>query len=159
MYTLNREQLIRRPLNEVFAFFARPENLARITPSSLAFDILTPLPIKMKEGAVIDYTVKPLFFKVHWRTLITDYQPPYKFVDVQIKGPYVFWHHTHTFEEVPEGTLIRDEVHYVLPFGWLGRLVHPLFIKKQLRQIFDYRSGVIEKTFHLPEYSEESPKS
>jgi len=147
IYCLSKSQIVKRPLQEVFDFFKRPENLAKITPKSLGFKILTPLPLKMREGMIIDYTVKPVLIRIHWRTLITAYEPPYKFIDEQMKGPYIFWHHTHTFEEVDEGTKIKDEVRYVIPFGWLGQMVHALLIKRQLESIFDFRTKVIDKYF------------
>lgn len=147
VYTLSRRQLIERPLDEVFAFFENPENLARITPGSVGFRILTPLPIVMKAGAVIDYTIKVFGIRRYWTTLITDYAPPHRFVDVQLRGPYTFWHHTHTFEATERGTLMRDEVRYVLPFGVIGRLVHALLVKRQLQKIFDYRGAVIATHF------------
>lgn len=147
-YKLKRQQVIPKPLEEVFEFFSRAENLAKITPESLDFKILTPLPIEMKAGSLIDYTVKPLLLPIRWTTMITDYNPPNGFIDQQLKGPYSFWHHTHSFEHTPEGTLITDEVVYALPFGILGRIVHALFVKRQLRRIFDYRSSVIKTIFN-----------
>lgn len=147
VYSLTRSQIIKKPLREVFDFFKQPENLSEITPKSLGFKILTPLPLKMREGMIIDYTVKPMIVRIHWRTMITTYEPPYKFIDEQMLGPYTFWHHTHIFEEVDGGTKTTDEVKYVLPFGWLGRVVHALFIRKQLNSIFDYRTIVIERYF------------
>jgi ligand-binding SRPBCC domain-containing protein len=130
---------------EVFAFFESAENLAHITPPSLGFRILTPAPITMKVGTVIDYTIRWLGIPVRWRTLITTYQPPDLFVDEQIRGPYSLWHHTHRFEDVPEGTLMNDEVHYCLPFGPIGDLTHGLVVKRRLGYIFDYRAMVIGK--------------
>lgn len=147
VFTLMRTQYIERPLDEVFPFFENPENLARITPASVGFRILTPLPIVMKAGAVIDYTIKVFGIRRYWTTLITDYEPPFRFVDVQLKGPYTFWHHTHTFESTQRGTLMQDEVRYVLPFGPVGRLVHGLFVKRQLQKIFDHRADVIAEHF------------
>jgi ligand-binding SRPBCC domain-containing protein len=147
IYTLIRTQEVNKPLEEVFAFFERPENLARITPPSLGFEILTPGPIAMRTGTVIDYTVRPLGPRLHWRTLITEYIPPYKFVDVQLEGPYKFWHHIHSFEKTATGTLITDRVKYILPFGFLGRLAHGLMVKGQLENIFDYRRIVIDELF------------
>ena len=147
VYNLKREQSVKRPLDEVFAFFEKAENLSRITPSSLGFEILTPTPIHMKDGTVIDYTIRLAGMPIHWRSLITSYEPPYCFVDVQLKGPYAFWHHTHSFKETQGGTLITDEVHYALPFGFLGRLAHALFVKRQLKKIFDYRAQVIARVF------------
>lgn len=146
-YTLERTQTITRPLAEVFAFFENPENLTKITPGSVGFEILTPSPIAMHTGAVIDYTIRVLGLRQHWTTLITAYTPPQSFVDVQLKGPYQFWHHTHRFEEVAEGTRMVDHVRYVLPFGVLGRLVHALFVRSQLDRIFDFRQRVIEEYF------------
>ena len=147
-YMLKRQQLIPRPLDEVFGFFKRPENLARLTPTKLGFHILTPTPIEMKAGAVIDYTIKLSGLPIRWTTLITSYDPPYKFVDQQLKGPYSFWHHTHTFSPTNDGTLIIDEVRYVPPLGILGRLAHALFIRHQLERIFDFRAEFIESYFN-----------
>jgi len=147
IHTLEKEQLIKKPLSEVFSFFENPENLARITPPSLGFIILTPTPIIMKKGTVIDYTVRVMGLKVHWRSLISCYEPPHKFVDEQLKGPYKYWHHTHRFIEKPEGTLITDKVGYALPFGPLGSIMHRLTVKKQLEDIFEYRQQVIVDYF------------
>lgn len=146
-YTLERETLIKHQPEKVFSFFERPENLSRLTPPSMGFRILTPSPVPMHTGAVIDYTVKALGRRFHWRTLITDYRPPREFVDVQLKGPYRLWHHTHLFEAHPEGTLMRDRVVYALPFGIAGRLVHALAVRKQLMKIFDYRKQMIKNLF------------
>ena len=146
-HTISRTQVIKRPLKEVFAFFERPENLSLITPPSLGFTILSPQPITMREGALIDYTIKIHGIPMHWTTMITEYDPPHRFVDVQIKGPYRFWNHTHTFRETEEGTEITDEVKYIIPFGALGRLINGLRIEKDLRDIFDYRKKVIEEYF------------
>ena len=117
-------------ISMVFNFFSKPENLTLITPPRLRFDILTPTPLEMKEGQLIDYSLTILYLiKLHWCTLITDYHQPYKFIDQQIKGPYTLWHHTHTFEEKDGGTLIKDSLKYAIPFGWLGRAIHFIYIK------------------------------
>lgn len=147
VYSLVREQHVPYSAEEVFVFFAKPENLQRITPPSLGFRILTPSPITMKEGRLIDYTLRVLGVSVHWRTLITAYEPPYRFVDEQLRGPYRFWHHTHTFREDDEGTVIGDEVRYALPFGPLGRVAHSLYVRRDLERIFEYRSEVIAQVF------------
>ena len=147
VHALTRRQEIPRAPEEVFAFFERPENLARLTPPELGFVILTPKPLAMRSGAVIDYTVRVLGVPVRWTTLITDYDPPYRFVDLQLRGPYAFWHHTHTFERAPGGTLVTDEVRYALPFGWLGSIAHTMLVSRQLRNIFDYRQQVLERMF------------
>lgn len=145
VYELNLTQRIDAPLERVFDFFSKPENLAEITPSKLGFNILTPSPILMKKGTLIDYTIRLVGFRVRWRTLITFYDPPKKFIDEQIKGPYSFWHHTHTFKAINGGVEMKDIVRYVIPFGVLGRLLHFLWIKNDLKKIFDYRKQVINK--------------
>jgi ligand-binding SRPBCC domain-containing protein len=147
VYILKREQFVNRPLKEVFSFFERPENLARLTPDALGFKVLTPSPVQMKEGALIDYTIKLFCFPMHWRTVISTYEPPFRFVDQQLKGPYTFWHHTHTFAEREGGTLMTDEVRYVLPYGLLGRIAQKLLVKRQLDHIFDFRTQVMQKIF------------
>ena len=145
IYLLEREQVVDKPLEETFEFFSRPENLARITPSQMGFNILTPSPINMGAGTVIDYTIKIAGLDIHWRTLISSYDPPYGFTDEQLKGPYAYWHHRHLFEKFGKGTRIYDMVSYALPFGILGSLVHSLFVKRQLNRIFDFRYSAIER--------------
>ena len=98
-YDLDVEQFIDQPVDKVFEFFSRPENLEEITPPRLGFTIMTPSPIPMEKGSLIDYTMRILGFSVHWRTFITFYDPPHGFVDGQIKGPYVLWHHRHSFKD------------------------------------------------------------
>ncbi len=134
-------------MEEVFSFFQRPENLAVITPRWLAFRILTPSPIDMGQGSVIDYTIKWMGVPVRWTTMITNYQPPHKFVDQQLKGPYSLWHHTHTFVGKDGGTEMTDTVRYVLPLGVLGDVAHAVIVQRQLDRIFDYRANVIEEVF------------
>ena len=144
VYTLKREHVISKNILDVFDFFSRPENLAKITPPKMKFKILTPTPIEMKEGALIDYTVRVLGIPIRWRTLITKYQPPNIFIDQQLKGPYSLWHHTHTFEKISQNeTLIKDIVVYTIPFGFIGRIVHFLYIKKDLDKIFNFRKDKI----------------
>jgi len=148
VHVLQRRQEVAAPLDEVFAFFARPENLAAITPPSLGFEILTPSPIAMKEGALVDYVVKVGGLPMRWRTLITSYEPPHRFVDEQILGPYSFWHHTHTFAARTDGgTELGDTVRYALPFGALGAMVHALSVRRQVAGIFDHREQVIAERF------------
>ncbi len=144
VYTLKKEQKISKNILDVFDFFSRPENLAAITPPKMKFKILTPSPIEMKEGALIDYTVRILGFPIRWRTLITKYDPPNIFIDQQLKGPYSLWHHTHTFTKISDNeTLIKDIVVYVIPFGFIGRIIHSLYIKRDLEKIFLYRKKKI----------------
>ena len=148
VYTLKKEQKISKNINEVFDFFSKPENLSTITPDRMGFKILTPSPIDMKDGALIDYTVRIMFIPIRWRTLITKYAPPNLFVDQQLKGPYSMWHHTHTFKKLSEEeTLIEDIVKYCVPFGFIGGIVHYLYIKKDLESIFSYRKEKIKEIF------------
>jgi len=149
-HLLRRTQLLPASREEVFAFFQSPENLARITPSWLGFRILTPSPITMKEGALIDYTVRWLGFPVRWKTLITAYEPPVLFVDQQLQGPYSFWHHTHEFHETPGGTEMNDTVRYILPAGLFGEALHRLMVRRQLDEIFDFRAQTIADVFGRP---------
>jgi ligand-binding SRPBCC domain-containing protein len=121
-FVLEREQVVPRARDGVFAFFADARNLERLTPSTLSFAISTPTPIEMRAGALIDYRIKLGVVPLRWRTLIEVFEPPARFVDVQLAGPYKKWRHTHEFAEVDGGTAIRDRVEYELPFGPLGLL-------------------------------------
>ena len=147
VYSLKFKQTINRPINEVFSFFSKPENLALITPKKLDFKILTPLPIKMAEGQLIDYTIKLLGKRIRWRTIITEYEEGVRFVDQQLKGPYSMWHHTHEFKEVDGGVEIVDKIYYVMPFGLLGRIVNYVIVKNDLNNIFKYRFKIINQLF------------
>jgi ligand-binding SRPBCC domain-containing protein len=140
---LEREQVVPRPRPEVFAFFSDAANLERLTPNGLRFRIKSPLPIEMRPGAVIEYDLSLLGVPFGWRTEIERFEPPERFVDIQARGPYRFWRHTHEFEEVAGGTRIADRVVYELPFGLLGDAVQRLFVARQLERIFDYRRRVI----------------
>lgn len=145
-YVLEREVRVATTTKEVFLFFAAAENLERITPPELGFRIRSPLPIAMRPGALIDYTVKLYGIPMTWRTEITQWDPPRSFEDTQISGPYAKWVHTHRFIEDSGGTIIQDRVVYGLPFGFLGRIVHPL-IARQLNRIFAYRESAMNELF------------
>ncbi len=147
VYTIDRTQLVPRPRAEVFPFFADAANLERLTPPFLSFHILTPLPIAMEPGALIDYRIKLFGVPMTWRTRIESFEPGERFVDVQLKGPYKLWRHTHTFRDVPGGTEIRDHVEYALPLGPLGRIAHALMVKRTLGRIFAYREHVMTDIF------------
>ena len=138
--------------NISFARNSKPENLSVLTPAKLGFKILSPNPIKMEVGRLIDYNIYLMGIPIHWRTLITDYEPPNMFVDQQIKGPYAMWHHTHTFHKVKGGVEIKDRVVYSIPFGFLGRLLNYLWIKRDLNNIFLHRKKVIDKLFENNDY-------
>ncbi len=140
-YVLTAELVINRPLEEVFNFFASAENLESITPAFLQFKIVTELPLKMQQGALIDYRLKLHGLPIKWRTEISAWEPPRRFVDQQIWGPYKRWHHEHTFESLDGGrTLARDKVHYISRFG---SLVHRFFVKPDLLKIFNHRQNML----------------
>ena len=143
---LQVEQKIEMPLAKVFEFFSRAENLQRITPPLLDFKIVSKTPIEMKPGALIDYKLQVHGVPLRWRTLIEEWDPPHKFVDTQLRGPYSLWHHTHEFIELtPNLTLIKDTVRYRLPFGYLGLLVHKLMVQKDIQKIFAFRQSEVPK--------------
>ena len=150
-FSLKKQQFVPRPLREVFLFFETPENLAVITPPWLGFRILTPSPIRMKGGTVIEYSVRVMGIRIRWKSHISMYEPPHAFVDEQLKGPYTFWQHTHRFVEIDGGTLLADEIHYSMPFGILGQIVNRLIVYNQLQRIFNYRAQKIERMFRYTE--------
>lgn len=141
-----RSQWIARPLSEVFPFFQRPENLERLTPPDLGFEILSPRPIEMRAGARIDYAVRPFGVPARWQTLIESYDPPRRFTDVQTRGPYALWHHTHLFAEEDGGTRMTDVVRYRLPLGPIGDLAAPL-VRRELERIFEFRKDAVNALF------------
>ncbi len=153
-FRLLREQVIRRPLPEVFAFFADAANLQAITPEFLDFRIVTPLPIAMREGELIDYRLRLCGVPFSWRTRIETWEPGAHFTDRQVRGPYVLWHHQHEFHETDGGTRMIDTVDYQLPFGPLGHATHAVFVRAALARIFDHRARRIEELLapadHLP---------
>ena len=141
---IHQEQLLKRPIEQVFAFFARAENLNLLTPPWVRFSILTSLPIEMAVGTIIEYRIRLRGVPVKWRSEITEWDPPFAFCDEQRRGPYRFWIHRHTFEERPEGTLVTDHVDYDV-LG--GALVNRLFVAGELRRIFDYRRERLTELF------------
>ena len=133
--------------DDVFAFFSEASNLMRLTPPSLRFQILSPPPIRMEEGTLIDYKISLRGIPMRWQTRICCWNPPFRFVDEQLKGPYRKWIHQHTFEEPGPGeTLMRDRVLYALPFSPIGDLALP-FIRAELQEIFEFRRRAILEIF------------
>ncbi len=129
---------------EVFSFFSAAENLERITPPELRFSILTPLPMEMGRGALIDYRLRLQGIPFLWRTEISEWDPPRAFTDQQIKGPYHTWIHRHTFEAVETGTRMTDRVDYRLPLWPFGEFALP-FVRRRIQRIFAYRGEVIQQ--------------
>ncbi len=142
-HRLEREQLLPVTPEEVFPFFADARNLEALTPSFLGFRILTPLPIEMREGALIDYSLSLFGIPLRWKTRISAWEPGVRFVDEQLSGPYALWRHTHSFERRGGGTLMRDVVEYREPFGPLGAIAHHLFVARTVERIFDYRREAV----------------
>ena len=142
-HVLERSQTLPGDPDEVFAFFADAFNLEAITPPWLGFRIVTPRPIDMRKGALIEYRLRLHRVPVRWLTRIEAWEPGVRFVDAQIRGPYKLWHHTHTFEPHPEGTLVRDRVRYEMPLGPAGELTHRLFVARDLGRIFDHRQAAV----------------
>lgn len=148
IYTLRVSQWLNISMNEAWEFFSSPGNLAKITPPHMGFVITSGNPAKMFAGQIITYKVSPFpGIKTNWVTEITHVDEQQYFVDEQRFGPYSMWHHEHHFEIQDNGILMTDRVSYKLPFGFLGKIAHWLFVKKQLQQIFDYREEVLKKTF------------
>ena len=145
---LNSYQFIPHPINRVFGFFSKPENLEKITPNTLHFKILADLPIDMKVDQEIDYKIRIRGIPMRWRSKILSYDPPNSFIDEQIKGPYALWHHTHNFIEKDGGTYIHDIVKYKIPYGFIGRFLNKVWISKDLNSIFSYRKHEIAKFFN-----------
>jgi ligand-binding SRPBCC domain-containing protein len=137
-HVLRTETWLALPPEEAFAFFGEAENLQRITPPEMDFRIVTPRPIHMAPGAVIDYRLSLFRLPFTWRTEITEWDPPFAFVDTQLKGPYAQWIHRHAFRAEAGGTVIEDVVRYRLPVPVLGEIAWPL-VRLQLRRIFRYR--------------------
>ena len=149
IHVLRRTQVVAAPLRQCRAFFSDPRNLAELTPPGLDFQVLSDLPPAIYPGMMIEYRVRPLLgVPMTWLTEITHVEEPHRFVDEQRVGPYAVWHHEHFFTALEDGrTEIRDVVHYVLPFGWLGELAHPWLVAPQLEKIFAFREKAVAARF------------
>lgn len=147
MRTLERESVIKAPIEEVFSFFGKAENLNIITPPQLKFDIVTPLPITIKEGTIIDYKIKISGLSFNWRTKITEWEPPRRFIDIQTRGPYKMWVHEHTFIADGNKTIMKDKVNYISKGWFLEPLIQRFFVRKKVEDIFDYRQKKLSAIF------------
>lgn len=146
IHTLYREQTIPTEIDRAWEFMSAPANLDAITPPDMSFEIITPVPEKMYEGLLIEYRVGiPILGKQSWLTELKHIREGHSFVDEQRIGPYKLWIHYHEVTEVEGGVRFVDRVTYVLPFGPLGGLAHALYVKNQLKRIFDYRRTAMEQ--------------
>jgi ligand-binding SRPBCC domain-containing protein len=143
VHTLIRHTFVPEPIDRVFDFFSRAGNLETITPPFLRFRILTPSPIAMRPGTLIEYALRVHGIPMRWLTRIEEWDPPHRFVDVQLRGPYRLWRHSHCFVPIDGGTEMTDTVEYALPFGPLGALIHYFVVAREIRSIFDYRAARI----------------
>ena len=145
---LEAEQIIAAPREHVFAFFSDAANLERITPGSLRFEILTPRPIEMRPGAIIDYRLRVRGLPMKWKTEITVWDPPHRFIDIQRRGPYAKWEHEHIFEEIErDATRLIDRIRYRLPGGPVSRIIDRAFVRRDAAAIFRHRQRVIDGLF------------
>jgi ligand-binding SRPBCC domain-containing protein len=145
VFTLCQEQVLPGPPESVFPFFADARNLEAITPPLLGFEVVTPGEIAMAVGVLIQYRLKVRGLRLDWLTSIQAWEPPHRFVDVQVRGPYALWHHTHTFEATDGGasTLMRDTVRYAIGFGPVGQLAARAFVHRDVQAIFAFRREAV----------------
>ena len=141
---LHAETWVALPREQVFPFFAEAANLQQLTPPWLHFEIASTRPIERRPGATIDYRLRVRGLPLRWRSEITAWEPPHRFVDEQRRGPYRLWHHTHTFEESDGGTLCRDRVRYAVPFG---HLANRLIVRRDIEKIFAFRGEALKRIF------------
>lgn len=155
VYHLERELWLPVARDEVFAFFSNPVNLELLTPEAMRLRILSPQPLTMRAGTLIDFAVQVHSIPMRWRSEITLWEPPLRFIDEQRRGPYGSWKHEHRFECRDGGTLIVDDVHYTLPLGWIpgSGLVHSLLVQPELERVFKHRRDALLKHFNLGENS------
>lgn len=137
VYQLRAQQFLPVEREELFAFFSDAFQLESITPPWLNFRVITPAPIRLQSGAVIDYKLRIRGIPLRWQSLISVWEPPHRFVDEQLRGPYRLWHHEHRFERAPGGTIVHDLVDYSVPGG---ALIHWLLVERDVRTIFTYRT-------------------
>jgi ligand-binding SRPBCC domain-containing protein len=145
-HVLETRVWLARPRTQVFAFFADPGNLARVSPPALRLRLLTPLPT-MHAGAVLDFRAAWLGLPLRWRTYVREYDPPYRFVAVQVRGPWAHWEHRHRFLDDGGGTWVEDRVTYRLPLGPFGRALHAVLVRRQLRRVWAFRRARLKELF------------
>lgn len=148
LHRIHTVQRLPIPIEEAWDFFSNPQNLPLITPPWLDFAMTNAVPEVVHPGVIITYTIRPVpGFKMRWVTEITHVEAPHRFIDEQRFGPYRFWHHQHHFRPVHGGTEVEDLVHYGLPFGPLGSIAHGLMVRRQLNEIFSFRTQALVDRF------------
>ena len=146
VYHLEREQLIPTDLETAWNFISTPNNLEALTPEDMSFSIISEIPDVMYEGLLIEYRIRiPILGKQTWLSEIRDIKDRHSFVDVQNVGPYRYWHHYHEVTEQPNGIRFFDHVTYALPFGYLGSMLHTIYVGTELSRIFDYRHEAMRR--------------
>ena len=157
-YTLRVTTWLPLPRAQVFEFFTDAFNLEKITPAFLQFSVLTPAPIPMHQGTLIDYRIGLHGLPMTWKTEIAAWEPPIRFIDRQLRGPYRQWIHLHEFKDHEEGTLMRDQVDYVIPGpNWFGGLLNRLVVERDVRAIFTYRQQAIEAALAVQGRAQHGP--
>jgi ligand-binding SRPBCC domain-containing protein len=150
IHVLERSQRVEVPVERAFDFYVDALNLEPMTPPWLHFEVTTPGDLTLRQGALLDYKLRLHGVPVRWQTRIEIWEPPVRFVDVQARGPYSLWEHTHSFEaDGDSATVIHDRVRYAIPLGPLGALAHVLFVRRDLERIFDYRSEAVSERLVL----------
>jgi ligand-binding SRPBCC domain-containing protein len=148
---LERSQRVEVPIEQAFDFYGDAVNLEPLTPPWLHFEVTTPGEVTFRAGTLLDYRLKLHGVPVRWQTRIEIWEPPVRFVDTQVNGPYSLWEHTHLFEkDGDDATIIHDRIRYSIPLGLLGILAHRLFVRRDLERIFDYRAKAVVERLTRP---------
>ena len=149
-YIFKRVQTLNSDIETIWSFVSKPENLEKITPDNMKFSILSKSNLEMEEGMLIAYKISPfLDINTTWITMITNVIKNEKFIDQQVKGPYKFWHHEHKFEVISSNKVkMTDIITYIPPFGFLGDIANAIFLKKKLKNIFDFRKIILNNIFN-----------
>ena len=148
IYTLHKKQKLPISINDAWTFLCNPANLSKLTPKEMNMKIISGADRPMYAGQILQYSVTPLpGFKTKWVSEITQYEEKKYFVDLQLYGPYAFWHHKHFVHEIDSGVEMEDIIDYKVPFGFLGRWLHPVLVKPKLESIFNYRKEQLEALF------------
>ena len=148
LYTLHKTQKLPITIDEAWAFLCNPANLSKLTPQKMNMNIISKEDRPIYAGQILQYSVTPLpGFKTKWVSEITQFKDRDYFIDIQVYGPYAFWHHKHFIRAIEGGVEMEDLIHYKVPLGWLGRLLQPIIVKPKLEDVFNFRKTQLEKLF------------